>query len=38
VRTQKPSQQVLVQRDERLRVVKMASEGPTAGPTNGDAA
>jgi NADH-quinone oxidoreductase subunit J len=34
VRTQKPSQQVLVQRDERLRVVKMASEGPT----NGDAA
>ena len=33
VRTQKPSQQVLVQRDERLRLVKMASEGPT----NGDA-
>lgn len=27
VRTQKPSQQVLVQRDERLRVVKVASEG-----------
>jgi NADH-quinone oxidoreductase subunit J len=27
VRTQKPSQQVQVQRDERLRVVKMASEG-----------
>jgi NADH-quinone oxidoreductase subunit J len=38
VRTQKPSQQVLVQRDDRLRVVKMASERPTAGPTNGDAA
>jgi NADH-quinone oxidoreductase subunit J len=38
VRTQKPSQQVLVQRDDRLRVVKMASETPTAGPTNGDAA
>jgi len=34
VRTQKPSQQVLVKRDDRLRVVKMASEGPN----NGDAA
>lgn len=34
VRTQKPGQQVLVQRNERLRVVKMASEGPK----NGDAA
>jgi NADH-quinone oxidoreductase subunit J len=31
VRTQKPSQQVLVQRDERLRVVKMASEAPKTG-------
>jgi NADH-quinone oxidoreductase subunit J len=31
VRTQKPSQQVLVQRDDRLRVVKMASEAPTTG-------
>ena len=27
VRTQKPGEQVLVQRNERLRVVKMASEG-----------
>lgn len=31
VRTQKPGQQVLVQRDERLRVVKMASEAPSTG-------
>lgn len=31
VRTQKPGQQVLVQRDERLRVVKMASEAPKTG-------
>ena len=31
VRTQKPGQQVLVQRDERLRVVKMASEAPKPG-------
>ena len=31
VRSQKPGQQVLVQRDERLRVVKMASEAPSTG-------
>jgi NADH-quinone oxidoreductase subunit J len=31
VRTQKPSEQVLVQRDDRLRVVKMASEAPKTG-------
>ena len=31
VRTQKPGLQVLVQRDERLRVVKMASEAPKTG-------
>ncbi|HWU51656.1 MAG TPA: NADH-quinone oxidoreductase subunit J [Tahibacter sp.] len=30
-RSQKPSQQVQVQRDERLRVVKMASEAPSNG-------
>lgn len=31
VRTQKPGQQVLVQRDERLRIVHMASEAPKPG-------
>ncbi|MBL8298545.1 MAG: NADH-quinone oxidoreductase subunit J [Rhodanobacteraceae bacterium] len=31
VRTQKPGLQVLVQRDERLRVVRMASETPKTG-------
>ena len=38
VKTQKPSEQVQVKREDRIRIVKMAAETPTSPTTPGDAA